>query len=237
MRKYFSITSCAILIWTIYIVVFSIWSYEDDIGLFSLWCFKSIPFIAIFIIDFVGRKIKNKISLILFRIFRFFVVLFLIFFMYVSTSIMDFLTHKVPLISYSRTVKEVQKEDYFGVKHFPEKIPKGAKNYYCIMRNLLYGHDVRYVCFNIDEKYLEQVINKYRDDIQKEFVYSVHSGYKYNLPSPMSIEQYSNLDEWEKYNQEAKEYTVYILKNKKEYTSGFIISKKYKEIIYFFYYN
>ena len=105
------------------------------------------------------------------------------------------------------------------------------------MRNLLYGHDVRYVCFNIDEKYLEEVINKYRDDIQKEYVYSVHSGYKNNLPSPMSIEQYSNLDEWEKYNQETKEYTVYILKNKEQYTSGFIISKKYKEIIYFFYHN
>ena len=41
----------------------------------------------------------------------------------------------------------------------------------------------------------------------------------------------------EEFKQLQKEYTVYILKNENNdnnYTSGFIVSKKYKEIIFFY---
>ena len=235
--KYFSKTLLTFSI-VLFFSLCLIFSYDSEIEHSFIICFIELFFLSIvFILEKINIKIKGHPFHILFKIFRFFVSSFLILVIFLITYFIYEFSCRVPLINYSKTLKEVQKEDYFAVRHFPEKIPKGAKNYYCIMEDILFRDDIRFVSFKSDIKYLNEIVDKYKQDIKTEFYCSENYKYNYRLPELQSIKKYLKSYEWEKYNQETKEYTVYILKNKEQYTSGFIISKKYKEIIYFFYHN
>ena len=219
-----------------------IFYYESEIERSFVICFIELFFLSIvFILEKINIKIKGHPFHILFKIFRFFASLSLILIIFLITYLIYAFSCRVPFINYSKTLKELVSEEYsYQIKHFPLVIPKGAKNYYFCYDDCWQDGGVHFLRFNISTEYLDEIINKNQQDISNVMNYSEFYQNYYQSLLELGIEKRRKSMSEDEFKQSEKEYTVYILKNEhndNSYTSGFIVSKKYKEIIYFFYHN
>lgn len=126
---------------------------------------------------------------------------------------------------------------FYQVKHFPKIIPEDAENYNFYLGYNPRGFNVHYLSFNIDEEYIDSVLKNNKKNVAIKINYSDIEKYYHHLDIVMSVEDKILKISKEEFKQLQKEYTVYILKNENNdnnYTSGFIVSKKYKEIIFFY---
>ena len=125
----------------------------------------------------------------------------------------------------------------YQVKHFPKIIPEDAKNYNFYLGYNPRGFNVHYLSFNVDEEYIESVLKNNKNNVATKINYSDIEKYYHHLDIVKSVEDKKPKITKEEFKQLQQEYIVYILKNENNdnnYTSGFIVSKKYKEIIFFY---
>lgn len=133
-----------------------------------------IPLVFFVVLKNISKKYRWKIittniitSLLI--IFSLFHLLFVEMFFFALKS--DFLFPfsmgpKLPKISeYSREIESLKKKHgFYKMRHFPDKIPDDASNYYFQIENAFDGNNTDYVKFDSNEKYINDVLNKYKKD-------------------------------------------------------------------------
>ncbi len=213
-------------------VIFYIKTNEFDTSVFFFSIGLIIAFIPLIIKEnlfiesgkFVSRLYKTLIVLALSSSIFVFGVFFLPKFS-ANTNINSYPHGSQPLKSYSASLSMLVYPQYlYRIIHFPPKIPEGSKNYYFYIDNSFHGYNIHYLSFQIYDEYLDEIIKKNESNIYLKINYSeIHKYYKY-LSNRFDIFDTSK-------------YDIYILQNYNEdsdYTSGFLISKYYHHIIYFY---
>ena len=125
----------------------------------------------------------------------------------------------------------------YQVKHFPKIIPEDAQNYNFYLGYNPRGFNVHYLSFNVDDEYINSVLKGNSKNVATTINYFDIEKYYHHLDIVKSVEDKMQKMSREEFKRLQQEYTVYILKNEyndNSYTSGFIVSKKYKEIIFFY---
>ena len=201
---------------------------ETDI-LFSILLFFG-PFFIFLIITLIKQKFnQNKILNILFSITSF-VLIFLItlyflllqfffLFMTIKTEPINIVEPIYPTIETYKKELEEYSNIPFVVEHFPSSIPDNATDFLCKLRT-----SASYLTFKTDKNYIDQIINNNKNNI-------LRNGLAENLCIHYIF--------CEKYHHIKPDDTIYILKNSKnnknnyKYTSGFVVSNNYDEILFF----
>lgn len=202
---------------------------------FGIYLFLYIPILLLFLFKFLMKLSKiNWLSALIGIIAFGYVILYA---MYIFTLSMfcgllhdlnredsELFKTRTPTIEEYYEVMSNAADKPYQIKHFPIKIPEKAYNYYCERENDPRGFNIHYVKFNIDDKYLNEIIKQNNKNINEKInMADINQYYRY-------IDLRLKLEDEEKYD-------AYILKNENNddtYTSGFIISKEKHEIIFFY---
>lgn len=113
-------------------------------------------------------------------------------------------------------------DETYRIKHFPNEIPKEAKDYYFHLEKSFRGYDIQYLKFRINESYIDKIIDENKDKI-------AHKLNRNNIDNYYKYVPYRNMND-------DIHCTIYILKNENNddnYTSG-IITSKTGEILFFY---
>lgn len=123
---------------------------------------------------------------------------------------------------YSNVIGKMS-DKLYQIKHFPYLLPKKCNNYYYVIEDTRDGLNIDYLKFNTNQKYIDNIIQKNKENINKI------------LRKEQIQDSYVDLNYIEGNRNE--DCMFYILKNENNdygYTSGIITSEKAKEIIFFF---
>jgi len=201
--------------------------------LFFIIVIAYTPILILLILKYVMYKFKKKWVVIVSNIFGTIFVFFYVLYIILGTMALGFASGisdinlfdtKTPAIEEYYDVMSNTTDKPYQIKHFPVKIPEKAYNYYCERENDPRGFNIHYVKFNIDDKYLNEIIKQNQKNINEKInMADINQYYRY-------IDLRLKLEDEEKYD-------AYILKNENSddtYTSGFVISKEKHEIIFFY---
>lgn len=108
--------------------------------------------------SFIVRLIIKIIGCILAVIFLLFIEFGILFTMPFTTSEPSIKQYKNSIVALQKLYK---KSD---LSYFPDKIPQDATNYYFFVGTSFQGYDTYYLRFNAGETYLNDLIEKYRND-------------------------------------------------------------------------
>lgn len=236
-------------IWKNFLLCFFVWgvisfyivfnNFGETENPFILVLYLFAPFAISVAFDIVELVIGQWKFRLYYKILKF-LVLFTIVFYVLIASFLIYTAHVeyniIPLKKYSYQITKLLNKKYL-IQHFPMEIPDNAVNYNFKSEQSFFKRNVYYLSFSPDEKYLEKVIEKNKNNILKVVNYSQFYECYNHLHFELAIVNYKEYWEKEKYKQEKHEYFVYILKNDKndkKHTLGFVVSQKYNEIIFFY---
>lgn len=79
---------------------------------------------------------------------------------------MPFTSYEPSIKQYKNTISTLKRlYKTVDLSYFPEEIPEGASDYYCLIGGAFDGYNIYYVKFNTDEMYLKNLTEKYKTDI------------------------------------------------------------------------
>lgn len=131
-----------------------------------------IPLALFLLLQKISKKYSWKlttknIATYLLIVFSLFHLLFIEIFFFMLKS--DFLSPfsigpKVPGISqYDTEIKALKKKSgFYDMRHFPDKLPENISNYYFQIEDAFDGKNTNYLKFDSNEKYINDVLNKYK---------------------------------------------------------------------------
>lgn len=189
-----------------------------------------LPLVFFFVLKNTSKKYKWKIittniitSLLI--IFSLFYLLFVEIFFFALKS--DFLfpfskEPKLPKLSeYSKEIESLKsKHGVYKMRHFPDKIPDNASNYYFQIEDAFDGNNTDYVKFDSNKKYINDVLKKYK----KDCVVFMTSEDLYKSGIKIYINELGSSDNI---------CLLHKKQNNEVYTSGFV-TKKPNTIIFFY---
>ena len=196
--------------------------YNNIALIIMILCF--IPtFLLYFILKKINTKKKSKVLSILISIALLIVLIiyeFIGFVFFVFTQ--DLVSLEPTKFRYTGYLSKMSKNPY-RIKHFPKVIPHGAKDYYFLIERDLRGYNIHYLKFKTDKKYIEDTLDKNKNDIYKKIKFKDISDYYRFINNYFDVKDIDNA-------------FVYILKNEnndKNYTSG-IVTSQIGEIVFFY---
>ena len=219
------------------VIVFTNWliyypyAFEEKIRLsyiikyFLLTMFPALTLVNIYLVSSLIKKNFFKIIVSI-------IVTFIAFFLYVCFSVWQISAapkFKAPMyIAYSLEdykikVTRPHPDKFTGARNFPDEIPQNAKNYCCFTYAGL-----NYLRFNIDTKYLNDIIAKNKDKIEKKMnMKTFEKDYQdvYSIFKP-----YFSIKDSDKYQIYLFDKSIYKNPN---YYDGIITLRETGEIIFF----
>lgn len=237
--KYLKKLSIMFFVWGVisFYIVFNNFGETENPFILVLYLFA--PFVISVAFDMVELVIGQWKSRLYYKILKFLVLFTIVFYVLIASFLIYTARVEyniIPLKKYSYQITTLLNKKYL-IQHFPMEIPDNAVNYNFKSEQSFFKRNVYYLSFSPDEKYLEKVIEKNKNNILKVVNYSQFYESYNHLQFELAIDNYKKYWEKEKYKQEKQEYSVYILKNEKnekKHTFGFVVSKKYNEIIFFY---
>ena len=219
------------IIWVVFaFTLFFAWIFNSSFITLLIYLSIFLIFLILFYLTFIYFN-KNKKQWIKFLLVFFNLILLCLFsifhlFILISIILNNLTTPQTPNIQKYTISLENITENQYSISHFPNKIPNEAENYYFFIDQNFQGYNIHYLKFNINDKYLKNVLKENKDNICRKLEYKDITKYYKHINN---LVDYNNKDK--------NSYTAYFLKNQNkdpDYISGFLISYKTKEIIYFY---
>ncbi len=211
----------------------------DSANWFQTAFISFIPILILFFLKFLTKIFKNKWLIIsvciistLYTIIYVFYIFVIVMFGIIFSGTDDIPQYEKPLISeYSQKLETLSSYKH-RIKHFPKNIPQEAYNYDFCIETAFDGFNISTLKFNVDNtEYFKKIIKQNKNKIYKSINLGKSIDYYRDIESHInSLYNYPGTDQ----------YKLYVLNfepnkdNDKHYTSGFIISEKKKEIIFFY---
>ena len=110
---------------------------------------------------------KSKYSSCILNIFKTFVLIGLLIFLFIGVAIFNSLKDRdIKVSKYHEMLKEIKADTKNGdFSFFPQEIPANATNYYFQLEDSFDGYNTHYVRFDIDKEYIDNVLKNSKCEI------------------------------------------------------------------------